>query len=67
MIDHFRLRYISTGETSHDERREPERLYEDWGTDYVLEQGDIVLPTIKSNYDGTNLIQGSIVIFFKEF
>ena len=61
------LATVSTGETSHDERREPERLYEDWGTDYVLEQGDIVLPTIKSNYDGTSLIQGSIVIFFKEF
>ena len=61
------LAAVSTGATSHDDRREPERLYENWGTTITLDQGDVVLPTIKSNYDGTNLIQGSIVIFFKEF
>ena len=47
--------------------KEPERLYEDWGKTITLNQGDVVLPTIKSVYDGTNSIQGSIVIFFKEF
>ena len=61
------LAAVSNGVTSHDTRREPERLYEDWGTTIILDQGDVVLPTIKSNYDGTNNIQGSIVIFFKEF
>ena len=61
------LAAVSNGATSHDERREPERLYEDWGVTIVLEQGDVVLPTIKSNYDGTNLVQGSLVIYFKEF
>ena len=61
------LAAVSNGVTSHDTRREPERLYEDWGTTIILDQGDVVLPTIKSNYDGTNSIQGSIVIFFKEF
>ena len=61
------LAAVSNGATSHDERREPERLYEDWGTTITLEQGDVVLPTIKSNYDGTNSIQGSLVIYFKEF
>ena len=61
------LAAVSNGVTSHDERREPERLYEDWGVTIVLEQGDVVLPTIKSNYDGTNLVQGSLVIYFKEF
>ena len=61
------LATVSTGATSHDERREPERLYEDWGKTIILDQGDIVLTTIKSNYDGTNIIVGSIVIFFREF
>jgi hypothetical protein len=61
------LAAVSTGATSHDERRETERLYEDWGKTITLAQGDIVLPTIKSNYDGTNALQGSIVIFFREF
>ena len=61
------LAAVSNGVTSHDERREPERLYEDWGTTIILDQGDVVLPTVKSNYDGLNAIQGSIVIFFKEF
>ena len=61
------LASVSNGTTSNDARREPERLYEDWGTTIILDQGDVVLPTIKSNYDGTNGIQGSIVIFFKEF
>ena len=61
------LATVSTGETSHDERREPERLYEDWGKTILLDQGDVVLTTIKSNYDGMNAIVGSIVIFFKEF
>ena len=61
------LAAVSTGATSHDDRREPERLYEDWGTTITLDQGDVVLPTIKSVYDGSNVIQGSIVIFFKEF
>ena len=61
------LAAVSNGVTSHDTRRQPERLYEDWGTTITLDQGDVVLPTIKSNYDGTNSIQGSIVIFFKEF
>ena len=61
------LAAVSTGVTSHDERREPERLYEDWGTTITLDQGDVVLPTIKSVYDGTNVIQGGITIFFKEF
>ena len=61
------LAAVSTGATSHDDRREPERLYEDWGTTITLDQGDVVLPTVKSNYDGMNSIQGSIVIFFKEF
>ena len=61
------LAAVSNGTTSHDERREPERLYEDWGETITLDQGDIVLPTVKSVYDGTNSIQGGIVIFFKEF
>ena len=61
------LAAVSNGTTSHDQRREPERLYENWGTTIILDQGDVVLPTIKSVYDGTNGIQGSIVIFFKEF
>ena len=61
------LATVSTGATSHDERREPERLYEDWGKTIILDQGDVVLPMVKSNYDGTNIIVGSIVIFFKEF
>ena len=61
------LAAVSTGATSHDARRQPERLYEDWGTTITLDQGDVVLPTIKSNYDGSNAIQGIIVIFFKEF
>ena len=61
------LAAVSNGVTSHDVRREPERLYEDWGKTITLAQGDVVLPTIKSVYDGTNVIQGSIVIFFKEF
>ena len=61
------LAAVSTGATSHDERRETERLYEDWGKTITLAQGDIVLPTIKSNYDGTNALQGSIVIFFREY
>ena len=61
------LAAVSNGVTSHDTRREPERLYEDWGTTITLDQGDVVLPTIKSIYDGTNAIQGSITIFFKEF
>jgi len=61
------LAAVSNGVTSHDIRREPERLYEDWGKTITLDQGDIVIPTIKSNYDGTNGIQGSIVIFFREF
>ena len=61
------LATVSTGATSHDERRENERLYEDWGKTITLDQGDIVFPTIKSNYDGANSIQGSIVIFFREF
>ena len=61
------LAAVSNGATSHDVRRQPERLYEDWGTTITLDQGDVVLPTIKSNYDGTNAIQGGITIFFKEF
>ena len=61
------LAAVSNGVTSHDTRREPERLYENWGTTITLDQGDVVIPTIKSNYDGTNAIQGSITIFFKEF
>ena len=61
------LAAVSNGATSHDVRRQPERLYEDWGTTITLDQGDVVLPTIKSNYNGTNAIQGSITIFFKEF
>ena len=61
------LAAVSNGVTSHDARREPERLYEDWGNTIILDQGDVVLPTIKSNYDGTNAIQGSIVIFFREY
>ena len=60
------LAAVSTGETSHDTRRQPERLYEDWGTTITLDQGDVVLPTIKSNYDGINVINGTIVIFFRE-
>ena len=61
------LAAVSNGVTSHDTRRQPERLYEDWGTTITLDQGDVVLPTIKSVYDGTNVIQGGITIFFKEF
>ena len=61
------LAAVSTGATSHDTRRQPERLYENWGTTITLDQGDVVLPTIKSVYDGINSIQGSIVIFFREF
>ena len=61
------LAAVSNGATSNDIRRAPERLYEDWGTTITLDQGDVVLPTIKSNYDGTNSIQGGITIFFKEF
>ena len=61
------LAAVSTGATSHDDRREPERLYENWGTTITLDQGDVVLPTVKSNYNGMNAIQGGIVIFFKEF
>ena len=61
------LAAVSNGATSHDARRQPERLYEDWGTTITLDQGDVVLPTIKSNYDGTNVIQGGITIFFREF
>ena len=61
------LAAVSNGVTSHDTRRQPERLYEDWGTTITLDQGDIVLPTIKSVYDGTNAIQGGITIFFREF
>ena len=61
------LATVSTGVTSHDERREPERLYEDWGKTIILSQGDTVVTTIKSNYNGTNAIVGSIVIFFREF
>tara|TARA_R100001530_G_C4281645_1_gene145723 strand:+ start:397 stop:909 length:513 start_codon:yes stop_codon:yes gene_type:complete len=61
------LAAVSNGVTSHDTRREPERLYEDWGTTIILDQGDVVLPTIKSNYDGMNAINGTITIFFKEF
>ena len=60
------LAAVSNGATSHDERREPERLYEDWGTTITLDQGDVVIPTIKSNYDGINVINGTIVIFFRE-
>ena len=61
------LAAVSTGATSNDVRRQAERLYEDWGTTIILNQGDVVLPTIKSIYDGTNAIQGGITIFFKEF
>ncbi len=61
------LAAVSNGVTSHDVRREPERLYEDWGTTIILDQGDVVLPTIKSNYDGLNAINGTITIFFKKF
>ena len=61
------LATVSTGVTSHDARREAERLYEDWGRTITLAQGDVVLPTIKSVYDGTNVIQGTITIFFREF
>ena len=61
------LAAVSNGVTSHDARRQPERLYEDWGTTIILAQGDAVLPTIKSVYDGTNSIQGTITIFFREF
>ena len=61
------LAAVSNGATSHDTRREPERLYEDWGTTIILEKGDVVIPTIKSNYDGINAINGTITIFFKEF
>ena len=61
------LAAVSNGATSHDERREPERLYEDWGTTIILDQGDVVMPTIKNNYDGVNAINGTITIFFKEF
>ena len=61
------LAAVSNGATSHDTRRQPERLYEDWGATITLDQGDVVIPTIKSNYDGTNAIQGGITIFFKEF
>ena len=61
------LAAVSNGVTSHDKRREPERLYEDWGTTIILDQGDVVMPTIKNNYDGVNAINGTITIFFKEF
>ena len=61
------LAAVSTGATSHDVRREPERLYEDWGTTIILDQGDVVLPTVKSNYDGSNVLNGTMTIFFKEF
>ena len=61
------LATVANGATSNDARRIPERLYEDWGITIILDQGDVVLPTIKSNYDGTNIIQGTITIFFKEF
>ena len=61
------LAAVSNGVTSHDVRREPERLYEDWGTTIILDQGDVVMPTIKNNYDGVNAINGTITIFFKEF
>tara|TARA_Y100000310_G_scaffold315530_1_gene366192 strand:+ start:298 stop:810 length:513 start_codon:yes stop_codon:yes gene_type:complete len=61
------LAAVSNGVTSHDVRREPERLYEDWGTTITLDQGDAVVPTVKSVYDGINGMQGTITIFFKEF
>ena len=61
------LAAVSTGVTSNNDRREPERLYEDWGTTIILDRGDVVLPMIKSNYDGMNAIFGTIVIFFREF
>ena len=61
------LAAVSNGVSSHDTRRQPEKLYEDWGTTITLDQGDAVLPTIKSVYDGTNVIQGGITIFFREF
>ena len=61
------LAAVSNGATSHDTRREPERLYEDWGTTIILDQGDVVIPTIKSNYDGSNIVNGTITIFFREF
>ena len=61
------LAAVSNGVTSHDTRREPERLYEDWGATIILDQGDVVLPTIKNNYDGSNTANGTITIFFREF
>ena len=61
------LAAVSNGVTSHDTRRNPERLYEDWGTTITLDQGDAVVPTVKSVYDGINGMQGTITIFFKEF
>ena len=61
------LASVSNGVTSHDTRREPERLYEDWGITILLDQGDVVLPTIKNNYDGVNLLNGTMTIFFREF
>ena len=58
---------VSNGATSYDTRRQPERIYEDWGYTIALDQGDVVLPTLKSNYDGTNVMSGTITILFREF
>tara|TARA_Y100001963_G_C6651436_1_gene385910 strand:+ start:292 stop:804 length:513 start_codon:yes stop_codon:yes gene_type:complete len=60
------LAAVTNGSTSNDARRINERLYEDWGSTISLSKGDIVLPMVKSNYDGTNSIQGGITILFKE-
>ena len=60
------LATVTNGATSHDVRRVYERIYEDWGNTISLSKGDIVLPTVKSNYDGLNSIVGGITILFKE-
>ena len=60
------LAAVTNGATSHDVRRVNERLYEDWGSTITLDKGDIVLPMVKSNYDGLNSIVGGITILFKE-
>jgi len=61
------LATVSNGTSSHNTRRNIEKVYEDWGKTILLPAGSIVLPTVRSTYDGTNLLYGSMTFYYEEY
>jgi hypothetical protein len=61
------LATVTNGTSSTDTRRTIEKVYEDWGRTILLPAGSIILPTVRSTYDGTNVLYGSMTYYFEEF